>query len=192
MKRIKIKYSILVFPVIFFLPFLSYGTDVVDYTSDIILAQKIDYFSDLGVSKLKKKVKALDFNVQSLNGNTTSLSDFLGKVIFLNFWATWCGPCRSEVKDIDSLYKTLKDEDFTVMAIDIQESRKKVVSFMKRHDIDFPVYLDSDGKIASQYGVSGIPTTFIINPDGKIVGWAVGPREWGSKESVELMKSLMK
>ncbi len=192
MKRIKIKYSTLLFPVIFFLPFLSYSTDVVDYTSDIILARNPDYFSSIGVIKLKRKVKASDFTVQSLNGNTTSLSDFRGKVIFLNFWATWCGPCRSEVKDIDSLYKTLKDEDFTVMAIDIQESSKKIVSFMERNDIDFPVYLDSDGMIASQYGVSGIPTTFIIDPDGKIVGWAVGPREWGSMESVELMRSLMK
>jgi peroxiredoxin len=79
-----------------------------------------------------------------------------------------------------------------IMALSIQEQKKKVSKFMDSNNIDFPVYLDSDGSVAAMYGVTGIPTTYIIAPDGKIVGRAVGPREWGGKDSVELMKSLMK
>ena len=78
------------------------------------------------------------------------------------------------------------------MALDIQENRKKVRKFMRRFDIDFPVYLDADGSIAGQYSVKGIPTTYIIDPDGKVIGYAVGPRPWGNSDSIQLMRSLMK
>ena len=77
------------------------------------------------------------------------------------------------------------------MAVDLREDERKIKSFMKQRGIDFPVYLDPRGKIASSYRIGGIPTTFIINPDGKVVGRAVGPRDWGSKESIEFMRSLM-
>jgi peroxiredoxin len=79
-----------------------------------------------------------------------------------------------------------------VMALSIQENEKKVTKFMDSFDVDFPVFLDSDGKVAAQYEVTGIPTTYIIDPDGMIVGKAVGPREWAGKESVALMRSLMR
>jgi peroxiredoxin len=95
------------------------------------------------------------------------------------------------VGDIDELHETLKSEDFKIMALSIQEDRKRVEKFMNSQDIDFPVYLDSDGSVASRYGVTGIPTTYIIGPDGMIVGRAIGPRDWASPESVGLMRSLM-
>ncbi|MBN2323648.1 MAG: TlpA family protein disulfide reductase [Spirochaetes bacterium] len=149
-------------------------------------------FDRIGVTKLDRDIKAVEFTVESLDGKKTSLGDFKGKVIFLNFWATWCGPCKSEVEEIDRLYETLKDEAFTVMALDIQESKKKVRNFMKKNGIGFPVYLDERGEIAGEYGVNGIPTTYIIGPDGRVAGWAVGPREWGGEDSVALMRALMK
>jgi peroxiredoxin len=146
----------------------------------------------LSIIPPNKEVDAVDFTVESIVGNSESLSDYRGKVIFLNFWATWCGPCRAEVGEIDALYETLKDEDFMIMALSIQEQKKKVSKFMKNNNIDFPVYLDSDGTVAAMYGVTGIPTTYIIAPNGKVVGRAIGPRQWGGQDSVELMRSLMK
>ncbi|UCB44943.1 MAG: TlpA family protein disulfide reductase [Spirochaetota bacterium] len=169
--------ALLLLVIIILLPFLSYADDT-------------DYFSAVGVIRIDP-LEAPDFTLKSLDENDTSLSDFKGKVVFLNFWATWCGPCRAEVKDIDKLYETLKDEDFTVMAVDMQESKKSVTSFMSKYDVDFPVYLDKTGNVTSQYGVTFIPTTYIINPEGMVVGWAVGPRQWASMESINLMRSLM-
>jgi thiol-disulfide isomerase/thioredoxin len=150
-----------------------------------------EYLGALGIIPPNQEIEAIDFSVQSLGGQTERLSDHQGKVIFLNFWATWCGPCRAEVEEIDALHQSLKDEEFMIMALSIQEDKKKVSKFMQSNKVNFPVYLDSDGTVAAQYAVTGIPTTYIIDPDGKIVGRAIGPREWGSTESVELMRSLM-
>jgi len=155
------------------------------------LSEAAEYLKALSILPPNREVQALDFTVESLVGDSENLSDYRGKVIFLNFWATWCGPCRAEVGEIDALHETLKDEDFMVMALSIQEQKKKVSKFMESNDIDFPVYLDSDGAVAAMYGVNGIPTTYIIAPDATIVGKAVGPRQWGGTESVELMRSLM-
>ena len=196
MKRTKIKYIFI--PIVLFSLFLFYGADGKDGKTpenaggkDMILVKNIDYFSVLGISKPKSEFDAVDFSTESLDGQKVALSDFRGKVVFLNFWATWCDPCKAEVKDIDTLWDTLKDEDFALMAVDLREDKRKIKSVMKQRGIDFPVYLDPRGKIASSYRIGGIPTTFIINPDGKVVGRAVGPRDWGSKESIEFMRSLM-
>lgn len=148
-------------------------------------------FSRMGIVQPDKPVRARDITVESLDGAPAQLSEFRGKVVFLNFWATWCGPCRMEVKDIDRLNRTLRGEAFAVMAVDIQETEKQVTRFMRREGVDFPVYLDPDGNAARQWGVTGIPATFIVDPRGYVAGYALGPREWGSEESVELMRSLM-
>lgn len=167
------------------------GVKTLNRAEAVELSEAAEYLEALSIVPPNSAVQALDFTVESLLGDSESLNDYRGKVIFLNFWATWCGPCKAEVGEIDALNETLKDEDFMVMALSIQEQKKRVSKFMKSNDIDFPVYLDSDGAVAAMYGVTGIPTTYIIAPDGTIVGRAVGPREWGGKESVKLMRSLM-
>ncbi|RKX94442.1 MAG: TlpA family protein disulfide reductase [Spirochaetes bacterium] len=158
----------------------------------VALFAEVDYFKTLGIQKPSKEIEAVDFSVVSMDGQEVNLKDFKGKVIFLNFWATWCGPCKMEVKDIDNMYKKLKNKDFAVLAVDVQEDSKKIKSFMKEQDLSFPVYIDKDGKISYQYGVRGIPTTYIIGKDWKIVGRAVGPRPWGSEDSIKFMENLIK
>jgi peroxiredoxin len=148
-------------------------------------------FSRMGLVRPDQPVRARDFAVRSLDGSTVRLSDLRGKVVFLNFWATWCGPCRMEVRDIDRLHRTLQGEAFAVMAVDIQETEDRVARFMRQEGVDFPVYLDPDGNAALQWGITGIPATFIVDHRGYVVGYAMGPREWGSEASVELMRSLI-
>ena len=167
------------------------GVGTLNRAEAVELSDAAEYLEALSILPPTTDVQALDFTVESLLGDSESLEDYRGKVIFLNFWATWCGPCKAEVGEIDALHETLKDEDFMIMALSIQEQKKKVSKFMKTNNIDFPVYLDSDGAVAAMYGVTGIPTTYIISPEGNIVGRAVGPRDWGGKESVGLMRSLM-
>jgi len=163
-----------------------FGEDGVKATGrdEFLLAKNDDYFQKLGIVKPSESLKSIDFTAGSLDGDSVKLSDFKGMVVFLNFWATWCGPCRSEVKDIDAMYDKLQDENFMVMAVNIR-------SFMKKYKINFPIFLDSSGAIAQNYAVSGIPTTYIIDPDGNIVGRAVGPRPWAGEDSLNFMRSLM-
>jgi len=162
------------------------------FSEDSVRAENIDYFSQLGISKPTSEIDSIDFFVESLDGVRVRLHDFRGKVVFLNFWATTCGPCRAEVRDIHLLHQTLKNEPFVIMAVDIKEDINTIKKFMKKNNIDFPVYLDKSGEIAIQYAIIGIPTTYIINPEGKIVGRAIGPRPWGSEQSIKFMRSLMK
>jgi len=162
------------------------------FSENNVRGENVDYFSQLGISKPSSEIDALDFSVPSLNGKKATLGEFRGKVVFLNFWATWCGPCRAEVQDIQTLYQALKNEPFAVMAVDLREDEKTIKKFMKKNSIDFPIYLDKSGEIAAMYAVTGIPITYIINPQGKIVGRAIGPRPWGNETSINFMRSLMK
>jgi len=135
---------------------------------------------------------APDFEVAALDGTKTRLSDSKGKVVFLNFWATWCPPCRRELDDIQDLRRKMFDKPFVIMAISVDEaSSQDVADFMDRRGVKFPAYHDSSMKIAEQYGVSGFPETFIIDKQGKVVDHFIGPRQWASLEMVDYFTKLM-
>ena len=148
------------------------------------------YFS-LGIQRIDPPQKAEDFTLRTLEGERVSLKDYRGKVILLNFWATWCGPCRMEMPSMEKLWQDFKEEDFVILAIDIQEEGKLVSSFMKERNLSFPVSLDAKGNVARSYGVRGIPTTFFLNPKGETIGKAVGARDWASEESFRLIRQLL-
>ncbi|GAI00918.1 unnamed protein product, partial [marine sediment metagenome] len=106
-----------------------------------------DFFSSLGIQKINPPVKAKDFTLEDLKRSAVSLRDFEGKVIFLNFWATWCPPCRIEMPAMEKLWQKFKDEDFVILAVDLREAREKVSSFIKENGYTFPVLLDSRGAV---------------------------------------------
>lgn len=155
-------------------------------------SDKMDLFTRLRVQKFEEPVVAPDFTLKDLKGNQVTLKNFKGRVVFLNFWATWCPPCRREMPSMERLYKQLKDRDFTMLAVDMQESEKRVRAFISEFSLSFPVLLDLNGDISSLYGIVGLPTTYIIDREGKIIGKAVGPRDWSSQESKQLFQSLLK
>lgn len=120
----------------------------------------------------EEKPKAPDFSLKDLNGKTVKLSDYKGKVVILNFWATWCPYCIDEMPDLDKLSKEYsKSGETVILAIDVQEDAKKVEKFVSDNKFSLPVLLDTDGSVASAYGISGYPTTFIINKDGTVYGY---------------------
>jgi len=148
-------------------------------------------YPSLGIQRVDPPEEAEDFTLKTLKGGTVSLKDYRGRLIFLNFWATWCGPCRAEMPSMQRLWEEFKEEDFVILAINIQEESKLVSSFMNERGLSFPVLLDEKGKVARSYGIRGIPTTFFLNPEGEIIGKAVGARDWASKESFQLIEELL-
>jgi len=115
------------------------------------------------------KIMAPDFTLKDLEGNSVKLSDYRGKIVILNFWAVWCKYCKLEMPDLNELNKELKKGDEAViLAVDVQESADTVKKYLTSNDIGLKALLDEDGSIAQSYGISGYPTTFVINPDGSV------------------------
>jgi thiol-disulfide isomerase/thioredoxin len=117
---------------------------------------------------------APDFTLTDLEGNSVSLTDFKGKNVYLNFWASWCGPCRMEMPDIEKIYQEYKDKDLVVLAVNVGEGQDTVKSFIDTHQLSFPVLLDSKTEAARIYKVSSIPVSIFINKEGIIAAKRVG------------------
>lgn len=133
-----------------------------------------------------------NFTLQDLRGRRIELGSFRGKVIFINFWATWCVPCRAEMPAMERLYQDFKDKDFVMLAISEDlEGRSIVETFVEEFKFTFPILLDSDLIINDRYGVRGIPTTFLIDKTGTITHKMLGARDWNQKESRELVRKLV-
>lgn len=125
-----------------------------------------------GAPKLNQP--APDFKLKDLDGQQVSLSDYRGQVVLLNFWATWCGPCRKEIPDIRTVYGSYKDKGFVVLAVDIGETSTVVSPFVKQFEMGFPVLLDSNMAVARQYEAFSIPTSLFLDRQGIIREIRVG------------------
>jgi len=117
---------------------------------------------------------APDFQLQSLDGQTVSLGDLRGEPVLINFWATWCPPCRSEMPYIQEVYEEWVNRGLVVLAINIGESSSKVEEFRQSHGLSFAVLLDTKQDVAQRYNITGIPTTFFIDKDGIIQDKIIG------------------
>ncbi len=132
---------------------------------------------------------APDFTLLDLDGNTVSLQDFKGeKVVYLNFWATWCPPCRMEMPDLDKLYQENKSDDFVVLAINLGESEKLVKEFIEENGYSFPVLLDKSQKVGIAYNTFSIPTSVVIDKEGIIRSYRVGLMTYD--QMLEMVKSI--
>jgi peroxiredoxin len=137
------------------------------------------------------------FEATALNGDSVRLQDFAGKVILLNVWATWCPPCRQEMPALERLYEQLGGRGLNVVAVSVDESaqpngtRGIVEQFVKRHGLRFPVLLDPRGHVEDLYGVDALPTTFLIDRDGRIRKKVVGGAEWDRPPYSDLVRKLL-
>ncbi len=152
---------------------------------------KSDFWNDLWIVTFEKMEQAPSFRLKDLNGEEVTLEDHRGKIIFLLFWATWCMPCREEMASIKKLYNEFKDRDFIILAVDHKEEAKKVKAFQKEFKLNFPILLDSEGKVGFRYGVRLLPTAYLIDREGYFIGMALGSRDWASKRAFELVNNLL-
>ncbi len=119
---------------------------------------------------------APDFSWQTLDGEIVHLSGLKGKVVFLDFWATWCGPCRSTIPHVESIYNEYKDKDVVVIGVnmDVSSKRQAVEEFIKENGMTYFVISDANGNVASLYGVTSIPRFFLVDKDGNIASTKIG------------------
>jgi len=136
-------------------------------------------------------VRAHDFSARRLTGEPLRLNDLLGKVVFLNFWATWCVPCKAEMPAMERLAQTLADAPFVIVAVNMQEPPERVKAFVEELGLTFPVVLDPTGKISRAYATTVLPTTYVIDRNGYVVRRALGPRPWDKPHVVQLFRDLL-
>ena len=147
--------------------------------------------SNLGFQTPTADLPAMDFSLKDLSGQEQNLSSYAGKLVFLDFWSTWCGPCRAEIPSMEELYLELRNEGFVIVAVNAQEADEQVADFVENLGMSFPVLLDTGGRVGAAYSVRAIPTTYIIDPQGYILGRMVGTRDWYTPEIISLVEDLL-
>ncbi len=146
----------------------------------------------MGLQRVQGNPSLLDFTATTLEGKTVKLSDYKGKVVFLNFWATWCPPCRAEMPTIEKLWKKLSsNKDFVWLAVDAQEKPDVVKAFIQKTGYTFPILLDTTGQGDAEYGVQAIPTTYVIDKTGHVLGGRAGGKEWDTPEVLQGIEKLL-
>lgn len=138
--------------------------------------------ADQAEAGAQEVLPAIDFTLKDQYGNTHSLSDYKGKTIFLNFWATWCPPCRAEMPDIQKIYETYDTEgDDALIVLGVagpgygnEKSEEGIKEFLDENGYTYPVLMDTTGELFSAYGIYSYPTTFMIDRDGNVFGYASG------------------
>jgi len=145
------------------------------------------------LSPVLPPLTAPDFMLPDIDGTEHRLSEFHGKVVMLNFWASWCPPCRREMPSLQRLYEKYRSQGLVVVAINQWEDPDLVFEFIGRLDLEpsFPVLLDHESKVAEHYRVQGLPTTFVLDRDGKICYRAMGGREFDHPEVERLLEGLL-
>ena len=145
------------------------------------------------LTRVDPPVAAPAFTLEDMDGEPYSLSSHRGKVLMVNFWATWCPPCRRELPSMEALYQTFKDDDFTILAINQWETPDHVFAYMGQLDVfpNFPILFDRDSSVSQAYSVKGLPTTVLIDRRGRVVYRAVGGRDFNHPEVRAIIRGLL-
>ena len=156
-------------------------------------APRLDPFEKAGVTELKQGQRGPAFRLLALTGDETTLEAWKGKLVILNFWATWCTPCTIEMPSLERLWRAYRDRGLVVLGVSVDRGapRALIDPYLKNLNLTFPILLDPNLETANSWKVPGVPATFVIRPGGEVTGMVIGFREWDSKEMRALLESLL-
>jgi len=167
------------------------GPPLPEPSSDEIDPRVTEALTAMGMVTFEKPFEIADFTLRDLSGESHTLSNYSGSVVFLNFWATWCPPCREEMPSMQSLYERYGDDGLVMLAVNLLESEPEASSFVEHFGYTFPVLLDLDGRAGTTYAVRAIPTTYIINRRGQIIGMRPGYHNWEDPTVIDAFDTLL-
>lgn len=143
-----------------------------------------------GVKLYQKPIKAPDFVLTDTNDNIHRLADYRDRVLIINFWATWCTPCRKEMPSLKQAWKKLKQENIQLLGIATKDSKEAVIFYQNENSIEFPLPIDENGYVADNWAVMVVPTAYIIDLNGHIVMRIVGSNEWNNPKLIDSIIAL--
>jgi thiol-disulfide isomerase/thioredoxin len=147
---------------------------------------------ELPAGSLEAGRTAPNFTLKTLDGDAVSHLQFRGKVVFLNFWASWCPPCRAEMPAMNRLNEVFSNRDFVMLAVNTEQDKDVVEDFLSSHPHDFTVLLDPQGAAQNLYQVFRFPETFLLDKEGRIVERFLGARDWSAVEFLKRIEHLVK
>jgi len=144
------------------------------------------------MTEVKAKPAAPNFRLEDQEGRFVQLTDYKGKVVIINFWATWCPPCRKEMPSMQRAWEKLQKEDIAMLAINVGEDSDAIFAFTAEYPVEFPLLMDKTSGVSREWRVRGLPSTYVIDPQGRIIYRAIGGREWDAPELLEQIRALKK
>lgn len=135
---------------------------------------------------------APELALERLDGGMLGRNDVKGLTVIVNFWATWCPPCRKEMPALQRAWESLRDENILLIGIAVGENKPAVARYVEKMNLEFPIALDPTTDTSSAWGVRGLPTTYVVDPSGRIVLEAVGERDWDDTAMLDRIRSVAK
>lgn len=146
--------------------------------------------ADTLLSPMAERPRVPDFELQGPDGETYRLSQWRGKPVIVNFWATWCPPCRAEMPSMQRAWEQLQDEGIQLIAINVGEGAGEINAFLEQVPVDFPLPMDADMHVVQSWPMRGLPTTFVVDVDGRLAYKAQGEREWDDPALLDIVRDL--
>lgn len=145
---------------------------------------------DKGLSAVSERPPAPELDLQGPDGERIRLEDYRGKPLIVNFWATWCPPCRAEMPSMQRAWEQVRGEGIALIAVNVGESAEEIARFTDQVDVGFPLPMDRESRVVQSWPVRGLPTTFVVDPEGRLAYMATGEREWDSPKLLNLVRRL--